>query len=89
MKKTLQEFAQKHHMYWWWVSDVTKLSESALIEGTLNFGDFEDKKEIIELIGPKKVKKEFHRMVHMPRSNIRPEVADYWQDYLDRHYPHA
>jgi hypothetical protein len=88
MKKTLQEFAQKHRMYWWWVSDINHLSESALIEGTLNFGDFEDKKEIIRLIGPAKVKKEFHRMVYAPRSNIRPEVADYWRDYLNN-YPHA
>ena len=89
MSTPLQKFAQDHRFYWWWVADVTKLSESSLIEGTLNFGDFEDKKEIIELIGPQKVKKEFHRMVTMPRSNIRPEVASYWTAYLDTHYTDA
>lgn len=89
MKQTLQKFAQEHKQYWWWVPDVTKLSERSVIEGTLNFGQFEDKKQIIQLIGPAKVKKEFHEMVTMPRSNIRPEVASYWTDYLNTHFPNA
>jgi len=72
-------------MYWWWVPDVTKLSEDAILEGTVNYGDFSDKKKLLSILGPKKFRNNLTRLVKSPRSSIRPETASYWLDYLATH----
>lgn len=47
----LQRFALEHKMFWWWVSDVTKLDEEAIVEGTLSFGDWKDCKKLETILG--------------------------------------
>lgn len=46
----LQRFALEHKMFWWWVSDVTKLDEEAIVEGTLTYGNMENKKTLMNLM---------------------------------------
>lgn len=81
----LQSFARGHRMYWWWVPDVTKLSEDAIVEGTMNYGDFADKKKLLSILGPRKFRNNLTKLIKNPRSSIRPETASYWLDYLASH----
>lgn len=82
---TLQSFASEHHMYWWWVPDVTKLSEDAIVEGTINCGDFADKKELLAILGKTRFRNNLTKLMKQPRSSIRPETASYWLDYITTH----
>lgn len=81
----LQKFALEHKMFWWWVPDVTKLSEEAIVEGTIMYGDFPDKKKLLSILGTKKFQSNLTKLVQMPRNSIRPETASYWLDYLQFH----
>jgi hypothetical protein len=81
----LQRFALEHKMFWWWVSDVTKLNEEAIVEGTVMYGDFPDKKKLLSILGTKKFQSNLTKLVTMPRSSIRPETTSYWLDYIQTH----
>jgi hypothetical protein len=82
---TLQSFAGAHIEYWWWVADTSKLSDESIIEGVLNYGNFAEKKQLIELTGQDKFKKIFLAMIKKERCNIRPEVKNYWSLYIDKY----
>ena len=65
-------------MFWWWVADVTKLSEEAIFEGALNYGDFVDKKKLLQILGNMRFEYNLKKLIDQPRSSIRPETKSYW-----------
>ena len=81
----IQRFALEHKMFWWWVADVTKLNEESIVEGTIMYGDFPDKKKLLFILGADKFKNHLMKLVTMSRSSIRPEITSYWLDYIQTH----
>ncbi|MDD2916278.1 MAG: hypothetical protein PHH70_00330 [Candidatus Gracilibacteria bacterium] len=79
----LQQFALEHKMFWWWVSDVTKLDEESIVEGTLTYGDMEDKKTLMNLMGKRAFASCFETLSKSRRAqNIEPRTLSYWSHYL-------
>jgi len=56
---TLQDFIKKRKYLIWWVKDYDKLDAPAIIEATLNYGDWDDVQTLIKTLGIKKVAKIF------------------------------
>jgi hypothetical protein len=79
----LQRFALEHKMFWWWVNDVTKLSEEAIVEGTLTYGNMNDKKKLLNLIGKQAFISQFEILRKSRRvQNLEPRTISYWSHYL-------
>lgn len=79
----LQKFALEHRMFWWWVPDVTKLSEDAIVEGTLAYGNMEDKKKLMNMLGKRTFRSHFETLLKSRRAqNLEPRTLSYWSHYL-------
>ena len=49
-RATTQAFIAKHPGFFWWVQDIKKVDDSAILEATLTYGHMEDRKELFEIM---------------------------------------
>ncbi len=81
---SLQNFAQEHPVYWWWVQDVAKLSDRIVCEGIFNYGTFEQKLELSKFLGREQCQAFLETEKQAKRSSLRPETVSYWLMFLER-----
>jgi hypothetical protein len=77
-----QKFLKDKAGLWWWVKDATKLSDGALLEGTLNYGEWEDVLEVFNILGLKKAAAIFKKQIAGKRINYRPKTLNYFKLYF-------
>ena len=78
---------KKH--YWWWVPDVSKLDDEAVVEGILNYGRWREFKELKSMLGMKRLEEIFHYMTKVKtRVNLRPEKIALYNHYIKNHVAH-
>lgn len=82
---TIHEFIKKRPYLLWYVKDFEHLSPEAIVEATLNYGDWEDVKKIIDILKISTVAKLFTRRIKRKRSNYDPKVANYFRLYFRKH----
>ena len=76
---------ERKHL-WWWVTDVTQLSQQAVLEAVLNHGRWQDFKDLQQFIGLQKMAELFVQMTrHKQRVNLRPEKQALFTHYFNRH----
>ena len=71
----------------WHTKNYDGLSEEAVVEAVLNYGDFDDVQKIIQILGIKKVAEIFRKQATLPRCNYRPEIKNYFQLYFAKYAP--
>ncbi len=84
----LRQFIEKRKYLVWWVKDHSKLSPESIVEATLNYGDWNDVQELIEIMGIERVASIFREKSKpsaMGRQNYRPEIKHYFDLYFQRH----
>ena len=81
----LQEFIKKRPGLIWYVKDYESLDERSIVEHVLNYGQWEDFKEIIRIMGIENVARVFNENAFRPRTNYFPEVRHYFRLYFDTH----
>ena len=69
----------------WYVKDPKKLSDASVLEHVLNFGNWGDVKEFIQIKGIKETAQIFTQSIKRPRSNYSPEVEQYFRNYFERY----
>ena len=80
-----QEFAQKNKHFLWWVPEIKDVDESGIVEATLTYGNMEDKKELLSIMGKRKFKQHFDTITHgRRRQNLEPRTISYWTIYLSK-----
>ncbi|OGH15199.1 MAG: hypothetical protein A3H50_00685 [Candidatus Levybacteria bacterium RIFCSPLOWO2_02_FULL_37_10] len=79
------DFVRKRKHLFWSTKNYDGLSEGAIVEGVLNYGDMNDVKELISLLGIQKVSKIFNEQINRPRINYRPEIKNYFQLYFQKY----
>lgn len=82
---TLGEFVRKRKYLFWSTQNYDGLSKEAVVECILNYGDMNDVRELITLLGIKEVAKIFHEQTHRSRINYRPEIKNYFQLYFQKY----
>lgn len=85
---TIHDFIKERKHLIWWVKDYDKLSAEAIVETTLNYGDWDDVQTLIKILGIKKAAKIFREKSQpskMGRQNYRPEVKNYFTLYFGRY----
>lgn len=82
---TISSFVKTKPYLYWYVKNPQNLSNEAILESVLNYGDFDDVKKIIKILGMKNAAEIFNRQVSSKRSNYRPEIANYFNLFFKKY----
>ena len=85
LNDALYDFISKRKGLIWYVRDLRALNEEAVVEAVLNYGNWRDVQQLIEIMGIKSVAGIFRKQIARPRKNYRKEVAHYFSLYFDRY----
>ncbi len=69
----------------WYVKDPKKLSDASVLEHVLNYGNWSDVKEFIQIKGIKETAQIFTQSIKRTRSNYLPEVESYFKNYFNKY----
>lgn len=83
--KSLKNFIEKRPYLIWHTKNYSGLSQEAIVEAILNYGNFDDFKELINILGIKKTARIFKKEAIKKRSNLRPEVKNYFELYFKKY----
>ena len=81
----ISDFVRKKKHLFWSTKNYDGLSKEAVVEGVLNYGDMDDVRELVALLGMKEVAKIFYENTNRARVNYRPEVVNYFQLYFQKY----
>lgn len=82
------DFVKKRKHLFWSTKNYDGLSNEAVVEAVLNYGDMNDVRELIQLLGIQEVAKIFReksKLSKMGRQNYLPEVKNYFQLYFQKY----
>ena len=82
---SIESFLQNKKPLFWYVKDIHRLSDNAIIEGVLNYGDWQDVQDMIEVFGIQKISDIFTQDIQKSRNNYRPEIVNYFQLYFQKY----
>lgn len=83
----IQNFVKRRPYLVWYINDKEHLSNEAIVESVLNYGDFEDVKKMISLLGMKRVANIFRKQLKQKRVNYDPKIKNYFKLYFDTYAP--
>lgn len=89
LSDTLYNFIKERGHLIWYVKDYRGLNEEAIVEATLNYGNWNDVQKLIQIMGIERVAEIFRKQVNRPRKNYRPEVSNYFSLYFNKYATHA
>lgn len=82
---TLRDFIKKRRYLFWYVEKPENLSEEAVIEAVLNYGDWADVQKLFSILGIKKTAKIFYEQTRRKRVNYDSKIAHYFNLYFKKH----
>lgn len=82
---TINDFVKERPYLVWYVKDSEHLSQESIIEHTLNGGDFNDVKELISILGIKKIAGIFKKQLKQKRVNYNPKIINYFKLYFKKY----
>lgn len=81
----IKNFIKKRPYLFWSVKEYDALSESAIVEDVLNYGDFKDVQTLISILGIKKTAGIFNAQLKHARVNYNPKIANYFKLYFKKY----
>jgi hypothetical protein len=82
---TINDFIKKRPYLVWYVKDLGQLSPEAIVEAVLNYGDWDDVKKMIKILGIKRTADIFRKRSRMERSNYDPKIKNYFHLYFKKY----
>ncbi|MBI2035896.1 MAG: hypothetical protein HYT12_04455 [Candidatus Liptonbacteria bacterium] len=82
---TLRNFVKQRPYLMWYIKNPEHLSDDAVVESVLNYGDFDDVLKMISVLGIKKVKRIFTAQLRRKRINYNPKLKHYFAMYFKKH----
>lgn len=82
---TVRDIIKKKPYLIWYTKSYDSLSDEAVVEAVLNYGDWEDVQELIKILGIKKTAKIFRKQISGFRTNYRSEVKNYFKLYFNKY----
>jgi metal-responsive CopG/Arc/MetJ family transcriptional regulator len=80
----LKKFIKSKPNLVWYVKNVDNLSIESIVEHTLNYGDWDDIKELINVLGIKTVASIFKKQITSKRNNYKPEIINYFNLFFKK-----
>lgn len=85
---TIHQFIKKRPYLIWYVKNYDALNEAAIVEATLNYGDWDDVMKLIKIMGMKKIARVFRRYSKpdkFGRCNYRPDIKNYFNLFFKKY----
>jgi UDP-glucose 4-epimerase len=82
---TLAEFIKQRKYLIWHTDNYDNLGPESIAEAVLNYGDFNDINELKKIIGIKKMAAIFKKAAKKKRTNLRPEIINYFTLYFKKY----
>lgn len=82
---TIGDFVRKRKHLFWSTKNYDGLSKEAVVEAVLNYGNMNDVRELISLLGIQKVSKIFHMQTNRARVNYDPKIINYFSLYFRKY----
>lgn len=82
---TIQDFLKNRPHLFWYTRNFRHLSKEAVLEAVLNYGDFEDVKKIIAMLGRKKAARIFKEQLRHRRTNYDKKISNYFRIYFKKY----
>lgn len=82
---TIRDFIKRRPYLVWYVKDPAHLSLEAIVESVLNYGDFDDVKKMISILGIQKVARIFRKQIKQKRVNYDPKTINYFKLYFKKY----
>jgi len=85
---TIIDFIKERKYLIWWVKDYDRLNAEAIVEATLNYGDWNDVQTLIKILGIKEVARIFREKSQpsaMGRQNYRNKTKHYFTLYFNKY----
>jgi hypothetical protein len=80
-----QDIIKKKPYLAWYVKDPSKLSDEAVLEHVLNYGNWDDVQQYFHLKGLKETARIFTVTAGRQRSNYLPEIQHFFSNYFKHH----
>lgn len=84
---TIKEFIKKRKHLIWYTNNFDNLDDEAIVEATLNYGDWDDVQKLIKILGIKNVARIFRTQTGKSRGriNYHPKTAHYFKLYFNKY----
>lgn len=82
---TIGDFVRKKKYLFWSTKNYDGLSEGAVVEAILNYGDMNDVRELISLLGIQKVSKIFKEQTNRTRINYDRKIVNYFSLFFQKY----
>lgn len=81
----LRSFIKKRPYLIWHTKNFDKLSDEAVVEAVLNWGDFDDVKKLLSILGVQKTAQIFYKQLQQERINYDPKVRNYFELFFKKY----
>ena len=69
----------------WYVKDYDQLTMESVLEAVLGYGNWQEVKSLVELVGKKKLALTYNRLINQSRVNLRPETINFFNFYFKKY----
>lgn len=86
---TRKALIKKYKTLFWYFdkSKLEKMSDAVLVEFILNYGSWEAFSDLLKTLGTPKVAKIFKAEKAKKRTNLSPEIANFFNLFFKKHAP--
>ncbi len=86
----IKQFIREHNKLFWYTPENKKedISEELLVETIFNYGDLKDVKNLIKILGFKKLSEIFYGLEGRKKLNYYPEIYNFFSKLILR-YEHS
>lgn len=82
---SIGDFVRKRKHLFWSTKNYDGLSNEAVVEAVLNYGDMNDVRELISLLGIQEIAKIFYKQTHRMRVNYDPKIVNYFSLFFNKY----
>ncbi len=82
---TIHTFIKKRPYLIWYTKNYKGLSPEAVVEATLNYGDWNDVQKLIGILGIQKTAAVFKKQTRQKRCNYHKKSKHYFSLYFKKH----
>lgn len=81
----VQDLIKRKPYLLWHTNNYRNLSDEAAVEAVLNYGDFDDVKKLMTILGMKKAAAIFRKQASRRRRNYDPKTAHYFKLFFAKY----
>lgn len=81
----MADFVKERKHLFWSTKNYNGLSRGAVVEGVLNYGDMDDVRELISILGMEETAKIFFEQTNRKRINYDPKIVNYFSLFFKKY----